>query len=422
MFEYIRASCSSVSDHLIEKLLSQSHNIHYLKRYLKFIQYMLIKPYRKDTYLEKHHIVPRSFDLSLSNDKFNIVLLTPREHFIAHYIFAKAFGGSHWSSVNIIAKCDNPYQHRKGYNLFDSKLYEIAKIEEAKYLSLFITNSRANETEDKKEARISKWRLNSRKCDNCSAILRGDSSNHICKKILPPPKICNVCSSNISRSSINRETCDVCRKAMGKLCIRCRTTLPVEGRRLCVDCATPEKTLIRRKIKNKSDIKFCETCSSVFNTKGPTCFSCKKNDKQKRKREQQEKAVLEDLQRKAREKKKIEDQLKRQELLKGLKCDECETIPNIPRTMVTMDDKLLCLKCDKHIKMLSKYGSNYKEMSQSEKMKHHLASLSEEDLKLRNENTSKGVLNYYVSDAYDYEKRSLEVRDGLAKNKINKTD
>lgn len=40
---------------------------------------------------ESHHIKPRS--LGGSNSKTNLVLLTPREHFIAHLLLSKIYGG-----------------------------------------------------------------------------------------------------------------------------------------------------------------------------------------------------------------------------------------------------------------------------------------------------------------------------------------
>ncbi|MDR0676496.1 MAG: HNH endonuclease [Elusimicrobiota bacterium] len=38
-------------------------------------------------YYEEHHIIPRS--LQGNNRKSNLVLLTPREHFLAHYLLYK---------------------------------------------------------------------------------------------------------------------------------------------------------------------------------------------------------------------------------------------------------------------------------------------------------------------------------------------
>lgn len=46
---------------------------------------------RPEGYLERHHIKPKS--LGGSNESSNIVPLTAREHFIAHLLLAKIYGG-----------------------------------------------------------------------------------------------------------------------------------------------------------------------------------------------------------------------------------------------------------------------------------------------------------------------------------------
>lgn len=48
--------------------------------------------HRPDTYLEKHHIIPRSLGGSESRD--NIVQLSPREHFIAHLLLTRMCEGA----------------------------------------------------------------------------------------------------------------------------------------------------------------------------------------------------------------------------------------------------------------------------------------------------------------------------------------
>ena len=72
----------------------------YLKTY-----YNLVKSRQKlvrDCYLEKHHIIPRSIygkgymndsHLKSVEDKSNIVKLTGREHFIAHWLLHRQFPG-----------------------------------------------------------------------------------------------------------------------------------------------------------------------------------------------------------------------------------------------------------------------------------------------------------------------------------------
>jgi len=68
----------------------------YYKHYLSLCQsrQTLIRENSKDTYYEKHHIVPRS--LGGTDHPSNLVMLTPKEHYIAHlllYNHYKSVGG-----------------------------------------------------------------------------------------------------------------------------------------------------------------------------------------------------------------------------------------------------------------------------------------------------------------------------------------
>lgn len=65
-------------------------NQHHLVRYNNFIS--ALKGQVVEGYSENHHIVPRSH--GGSNKKDNLIALTPRQHFIAHRMLWKAYGGS----------------------------------------------------------------------------------------------------------------------------------------------------------------------------------------------------------------------------------------------------------------------------------------------------------------------------------------
>jgi NUMOD3 motif/HNH endonuclease len=62
---------------------------HHYSRYQRFMD--ALKGQSVDGYCEVHHIVPRS--LGGSNDKDNLISLTPRQHYIAHWMLWKACGG-----------------------------------------------------------------------------------------------------------------------------------------------------------------------------------------------------------------------------------------------------------------------------------------------------------------------------------------
>ena len=63
-------------------------NLHYLNRYNKFIG--VLKAQTINGYYELHHIIPKSS--GGSNDKSNLVALTARQHYIAHWMLWKAYG------------------------------------------------------------------------------------------------------------------------------------------------------------------------------------------------------------------------------------------------------------------------------------------------------------------------------------------
>ena len=52
-------------------------------------------------YKEVHHILPRS--LGGSNDKDNLIALTPEDHYFAHLLLAKIYGGKLWAAVFLMS-------------------------------------------------------------------------------------------------------------------------------------------------------------------------------------------------------------------------------------------------------------------------------------------------------------------------------
>jgi hypothetical protein len=85
---------------------------------------------------EKHHIVPKS--LGGSNQKSNLTHLTPREHFICHWLLVKIYaeGEPHWKMLNAlrIMKAENKNQIRYKTKI-TSRVYEKLKVEYASILS-----------------------------------------------------------------------------------------------------------------------------------------------------------------------------------------------------------------------------------------------------------------------------------------------
>lgn len=69
---------------------STIYSSHYYARYVKFIEACRDQVI-SESYTEKHHIIPRS--LGGSNDADNLIILTGRQHFIAHWMLWKAYRG-----------------------------------------------------------------------------------------------------------------------------------------------------------------------------------------------------------------------------------------------------------------------------------------------------------------------------------------
>ena len=80
-----------------------------------------------DGYKETHHIIPKSMG-GHKTDPNNLVDLTAREHFIAHFLLAKIHGGNQWFAIRKMRGNDGFY--------VNSRLYEIAKIEISKLTSI----------------------------------------------------------------------------------------------------------------------------------------------------------------------------------------------------------------------------------------------------------------------------------------------
>lgn len=87
-------------------------------RYLKFID--SLKGQTVDGYCEVHHIVPKS--LGGTNNKDNLIKLTARQHYVAHWILARALGGSAARAFFMMSNFGR-------YGKVNSKTYGIARKE-----------------------------------------------------------------------------------------------------------------------------------------------------------------------------------------------------------------------------------------------------------------------------------------------------
>jgi len=83
-------------------------------------------------YYEKHHILPKC--LGGSNNKSNLVLLTAREHYLAHRIlfFIYPENNKLFSAFSMMCHVKSPNQERVNVS---SKMYEYLKLEKSKRMS-----------------------------------------------------------------------------------------------------------------------------------------------------------------------------------------------------------------------------------------------------------------------------------------------
>jgi hypothetical protein len=72
--------------------ITKIKNIGIPNKYTKWYCNIILKALERDkpiSYLEKHHILPKSFKLGGERDKENMVNLTLKEHFICHLLLTK---------------------------------------------------------------------------------------------------------------------------------------------------------------------------------------------------------------------------------------------------------------------------------------------------------------------------------------------
>lgn len=92
----------------------------------------------KFTYIEAHHILPKSFRLGGEKDLDNLVFLTAREHFIVHLCAVKMFSGLFAFKMNYALqqlRASNKYQNKRYFN---SKLYNFIKTNKKPYTRLYL--------------------------------------------------------------------------------------------------------------------------------------------------------------------------------------------------------------------------------------------------------------------------------------------
>lgn len=117
----------------MKELFKEVKSEFYLNRYLKFVSHFQNKEIGVGIYVENHHILPRKIYPEYIKEKWNQVDLPYRAHYLAHYMLAKAIGGSMWAAFNSMNN-----KNRNKLSKLSSILYEVgkenAKIRHAEFL------------------------------------------------------------------------------------------------------------------------------------------------------------------------------------------------------------------------------------------------------------------------------------------------
>jgi len=110
-------------------LKTKPHNPHYLAKYCRFIEWCRNANVGYDDYMEQHHIAPKAKDLFPEYTKiklhpWNEIYLTPRQHFICHWMLWKVYGGSQTFAFKAMVNGQKSKYQEKRYNKINSKTYE----------------------------------------------------------------------------------------------------------------------------------------------------------------------------------------------------------------------------------------------------------------------------------------------------------
>lgn len=98
----------------------------YNKHYTQLISKCKQRDWSRKTsnqYVEQHHIIPRS--LGGSDNHNNLVFLTAREHYIAHLLLAKIYGGTMWYALRMF---NNQSQSRMTGSMYQTVKEQTAKM------------------------------------------------------------------------------------------------------------------------------------------------------------------------------------------------------------------------------------------------------------------------------------------------------
>lgn len=115
---------------LYELLISKGGNPHHIKRYLNMMKNF---KYKDGEYTELHHILPKNLFPEYSKEKWNLLRITGRQHYLAHVCLARAFPKT--DMVFAVVAMKKGGRRNNGGIHFNSHLYEKMRVEFSKRMS-----------------------------------------------------------------------------------------------------------------------------------------------------------------------------------------------------------------------------------------------------------------------------------------------
>lgn len=115
-------------------------SLHNLKRLIQFYKSILDKGVRDLEYSERHHMIPDCMNICNVSDEHNLIVMTAREHFIAHQILSRIFKDNtkeyHQMNLAIFRMChSNDDMGRQNHLIISSRLYEKLKLKYSEAIS-----------------------------------------------------------------------------------------------------------------------------------------------------------------------------------------------------------------------------------------------------------------------------------------------
>ena len=124
----------------------------YQKIYNNLIESRKNKPLKIDEYYEKHHIIPRC--LGGPDDEHNLIKLTYREHFIAHWLLVKIHK-SH-SGINYAFLC--MLRKQSDGRILNSRMFETIKKNFSKFKKLYCKIENPGKSQKSRESASKRMR------------------------------------------------------------------------------------------------------------------------------------------------------------------------------------------------------------------------------------------------------------------------